>query len=256
MVKFNLKVIAMGLGLIAILKTEKLTAQHANNLFNNYHKWGAIIQYNVFDAATITPTNNSNVNYELFKNKLFAVGISYNFYQHKNWNVKGELQLQWYGHHDGITILEPENIANFDYLDESSTEHDKMGYLPITAEHIFLNTNNFSFSIGGGLGLTYYWHYDISGSSGLSINDIVVFEAFEREDYPLFYFSNHIQASIYFKRKSFMLQTSLIYKKSYSSFKTGTYEFKNLKVSSDINATFDQSGSFSGIAITFYPKKK
>lgn len=255
MVKFNLKLVAMSLGLIAILKTEKLTAQHAENLFDSHHKLGAVIQYNVFEAANLTPTNNPNVNYELFKNKLFALGISYNFYQYKNWNIKAELQLQWYGHHDGITILEPENIADFNYLDESTISHDKMGYMPISAEYIYLKKASFSFSVGGGLGLTYYWHYDVSGSSSLAINDTVVFEAFEREDYPLFYFSNHLQTSVYFKRKSFMLQTSLIYKKSYSSFKTGTYEFINLKSSQDINGKFNQSGDFLGVSLTIYPKK-
>ena len=256
MVKFNLKLIAMSLGLIAVLNTEKMSAQNPENLYKNYHKWGLIVQYNIFDAANITPTNNPNVNYELYKNKLFALGIAYNFYQYKNWNLKAELQLQWYGHHDGLTILEPENIADFNYLDETTISHDKMGYLPLTAQYVFLNKKKFSLSIGGGLGLTYYWHYDVSGSSGLAINDTVVFEAFEREDYPLFYFSNHLQTSVYFKSKSFMIQTSLIYKKSYSSFETGTYEFKNLKSSPDINGEFNQSGDFLGISLTFYPKKK
>jgi len=255
MVKVNIKLIAMSFMLIAILKIESLSAQIAENLYKNYHKWGLIIQYNIFDATNITPTNNPNINYEIFKNKLYALGIVYNFYQYKNWNFKAELQLQWYGHHDGIRILESENIASFDFDREYFTEHDKMGYLPITTEYMLLSKGNFGFSFGGGIGLTYYWHYDISGSSGLAINDTVVFEAFEREDYPLFYFSSHIQASIYFKREKFMLQTSLVYKKSYTSFKTGTYEFKNLKASSDINGIFDQSGNFLGISATIYPKK-
>tara|TARA_R110000868_G_scaffold119876_2_gene318084 strand:+ start:1374 stop:2162 length:789 start_codon:yes stop_codon:yes gene_type:complete len=254
MVKFNAKLIAMSLGLIAILKTEKITAQHAKTLFNNHHKWGVVIQYNVFDAANITPTNNPNINYEIFKSKMFALGIAYNFYQYKNWNFKAELQLQWFGNLEGLTILEPENIVPFNYEDLSRTEHDKTGYLPLTAEYVFLNTGSFSFSIGGGLGLTYYWHYDIEGSSGLAINDVTLFEAYERTDYPLFYLSNHLQASIYLKRKSFMLQTSLIYKKSYTSFRTGTYEFKNLKVSPDVKGAFDQSGDFLGISLTIYPK--
>lgn len=246
----------MSLVLIVVFCSEKVKAQNAESLFNDYYKLGIVMQFNIFDAANISPTNNNNINYEIFKSKMPAFGIAYNFYQYKNWNFKAELQLQWFGDADGITILEPENIANFSYRDESITEPAYIGYLPLTIEYVFLNTGSFSFSLGGGAGLTYYWHYDIHGSSGLAINDITLFEAYEISDYPLFYLSNHVQASVYFKRKELLFQASLIYKKSYTSFRQGTYEFKNLKTSPDISGGIDQSGDFWGISMIFYFKKK
>ncbi|WP_298499099.1 hypothetical protein [uncultured Algibacter sp.] len=230
-------------------------AQNSNRLFNKHHKWGAVTQYNIFDSANISPNNNPNVNYEIFKSKLFALGIVYNFYQYNNWNFNAELQLQWFGDMESITILEAENITSFNYVDLSNTEHDKTGYLPLTAEYIFYETGSFSFGIGAGVGLTYYWHYDISGSSSLTINDVTLFEAFEIDDYQLFYLSNHLQASVYFKREKFMLKASVVYKKSHTSFREGYYEFKNLELSPDFQGIFDQSGDFLGFSLSIYPKK-
>ena len=256
MVNTNLRKAAKLWSLVVFLSTS-LSAQNID-VFEKYHKLGLVFQYNNFEAANVAPTNNNNnINYQIFKSKVFALGIAYNFHQYKNWNFKAELQLQWFGNNDGITILESENIANIDYISSSSTEHDKMGYLPVTAEYMLFKTDSFSFGIGVGIGLTYYWHYDLSGSSGLAINDVVLFEAFQREDYPLFYFSNHIQASMYFRLKSFMLQASVVYKKNLGdAFTEGHYEFKNLKQSPDIRGDFEQSGDFLGLSLTIYPKKE
>jgi hypothetical protein len=52
-----------------------------------------------------------------------------------------------------------------------------------------------------------------------------------------------------------MLQASIIYKKSYTSFKEGTYEFKNLEMSPDVNGSINQSGDFIGFGLTIYPKR-
>jgi len=253
MVKYNLKAIAMSLVLIAILKTENISAQNGENLFRSYRKWGVVGQYNIFSAANIEATKNRNLKHEIFKSKMFAVGVAYNIYQYKNWNFKAELQLQWFGNYNGITILEPENETSENIGWFSRTEHDKLGYLPLTAEYVFANHKSFSFSIGGGFGLTYYEPDEIVRR--FSINNVVLFSENYKTSNSSFYLSNHIQASIYFKRKSFMLQTSLIYKKSHTSFRTGNYEFKNLELSPDIKGNINQSGDFLGLSLSIYPKK-
>jgi hypothetical protein len=248
--------IAMSLVLIVFFMCIKTNAQRAENLFVKHQKWGIITQYNLFEGAKVSPTNNINLNYQIPESKLFALGIVYNFYQKKHWNFKTELQLQWFTDYDELLIAEPENVTSSNIVFYGSTTHDKTGYLPVTIEYMFFETGSFSFGVGAGVGLTYYWHYDISGSSGLAINDVTLFEAFQRDDYPLFYFSNHIQASIYFKRKNYMLQASVVYKKNLGdSFKEGRYEFKNLEQSPDVYGTFKQSGDFLGFSLSIYPKK-
>tara|TARA_R110002096_G_scaffold397226_1_gene593168 strand:- start:142 stop:915 length:774 start_codon:yes stop_codon:yes gene_type:complete len=253
MVKLNLKIIAMSIVLIAILKTEKLSAQNFKNLFGEHHKWGLVGQYNTFSAANITPTNNKYLRYEIFNSKMFAVGIAYNIHQYKKWNFKAELQIQWFGDYEGKTILEPENETSQNIGAFSRTEHDKLGYLPLTAEYMYAKSGSFSFTIGGGLGLTYYEPYNIT--QRLSINNVELFFVNYKTSNSSFYFSNHIQASVYFKRKNIMIQTSLIYKKSYTSFRTGIYEFKNLELSPDLKGSINQSGDFLGLSLTIYPKK-
>ncbi len=54
----------------------------------------------------------------------------------------------------------------------------------------------------------------------------------------------------------FMLQASVIYNKSFKSYRTGTYTFMNLQQSPDVTGTIDQSGDYLGVSLTFYFKKK
>ena len=242
--------------LVVVFSVFEVNCQNAENIFDNYYKFGIIGQFNIFKEAHTSSTNNNNLSFDIFKSKVFALGLSYNIFQYKNLNIKAELQLQWFGNNKSIVILEPENIVPFDYIDYSNTEFDKLGYLPVSADYIFFKKGNVAFSIGTGVGLTYYWHYNISGSSGLSINDTILFEAYEINDYPLFYLSNHIQTSTYLTTNSLMLQLSIIYKKSYTSFRQGTYKFTNLKKSPEVIGNFNQNGNFLGVALTFYLKKK
>jgi len=245
----------MSFMLIVVFGSKNVAAQNAEKLFENHTRWGITGQYNIFSEAVITPTRNNNLSYEILKSKRFAVGLEYNLYQSKNWNFKTGLQLQWFGNELGYEILEPENETSFNLGGFVSTEHDKLVYLPISGEYVFFTTKNLFFSFIAGLNLTYYESYD-DETFTTSINDVQLFTSSYKNNSSPMNFGIHFGPSIYLKRKSFMLQMNLVYKKSFSSFRKGTYQFSNLELSPDVSGTIDQSGDFLGAGLTIYFKKR
>ncbi len=245
---------AISLLLIVVFYSNNLEAQNAVNLFNNYHKWGITVQYNTFSAADVTPTNNDNLNYSVLKSKLYAFGFEYNFYQYNNWNFKTGVQLQWFGDADKLFISQKETVLNFDIDEWSRSNHDLIVYLPITTEYIFLKKGAVNFSLGGGLALSYY--RETNSGRFFDIDNTPIFNADTNNSRNPFYISGHIEASVYFKRKSFLLQTSIIYNKSYKSYRTGLYEFSNLQMSPNTKGLIIQSGDFIGVSLSVYFKKK
>ncbi|MCF6214473.1 MAG: hypothetical protein L3J45_10670 [Flavobacteriaceae bacterium] len=249
----NLKT-AISLLLIVVFYSPNLRAQSAKELFNNYHKWGITGQNNIFSAADVTPTNNSNFNYNILKSKRFAFGFEYNFYQYKNWNFKTGVQLQWFGNAENLFISQKETVLSFDINSWSRITDDLIVYLPVTAEYVFLKKGNVNFSLGAGLALSYY--RETIGGSFFNIDNQPIFNADTNNNSKPFYTSGHIEASIYFKRKRFMLQTSIIYNKSYKTYRAGLYEFSNLQVSPNTKGLIIQSGDYIGVSLTIYFKKK
>jgi len=245
---------AISLLLIAVFYSPNLRAQSAKNLFENYHKWGIIVQYNIFSAADVTPTNNSNLNYSVLESKFFAFGFEYNFYQYKNWNFKTGIQLQWFGDADKLFISQKETVLSLDFDDWSRSNYDLIVYLPITTEYVFLKKGAVNFSLGAGLALSYY--RETFSSRFLDIDNAPIFNADTNNNKKPFYTSGHIETSIYFKRKNFMFQTSFIYNKSYKTYRAGLYEFSNLQVSPNTKGLITQSGDYIGVSLTVYFKKK
>ena len=130
-----------------------------------------------------------------------AIGLSYNFYQYKNWNFRVGLQLQWFGNEQQVYIAEEETVLPFDYTIEERVDHERLAYLPLTVEYVFLKSRSFYFALG--VGLSYYVHDGTTITT--AIDDVLIFMAvYENSENP-FYGSAHLEGSIYFKRKSFML---------------------------------------------------
>jgi len=261
MYKIKFLKITMGFLLMVVFGSKHITAQNAKDLFTTHFKWGVTGQFNTFKAADITETpENPNVKYAILKSQLMAVGLSYNFYQYKNWNFRAGLQLQWFGNAQELYLAKEEIVIPYDYADWARINHDLLVYVPVTAEFVFLRTGSFYFTLGGGFGLTYYAYDKITrvlsiGNTTAPTIEEQVFNVIYYNSKPPFYGSAHIEGSIFFKRKSFLLQASLIYNKSFKSYRTGTYTFMNLQVSPDVTGTIDQSGDFLGVSLTFYLKK-
>ena len=244
---------AMGVLSIVVFSFGGLKAQTAENLFEHHHKWGITGQYNTFSAARVSPTGTPGLDYVIPKSRRFAVGAVYNFYQYKNWNLRAGLQLQWLGTEKTFFIAKEEIGSPKDFEKWWATYQDKVLYMPVTAEYVLHGTDSFSFALGGGLGLSYFWHFGENSvlNGGLSKGDKQIFDYFDSNKNQ-FLTSGRLEASVYFKRKSFMLQAGLVYKKSFASFRTGSYEFTNLEISPDVGGSIDQSGDFWGIALTAY----
>ena len=135
MYKIKFLKIAMGFLLMVVFNNTQLTAQNAENLFSKHFKWGVTGQFNTFKAAEMTENpNNLNVQYTILKDQKMAIGLSYNFYQHKNWNFRMGLQLQWFGDAENLHIAQEETVLPFDINRWSRTDHDRLIYLPLTAE--------------------------------------------------------------------------------------------------------------------------
>ncbi len=245
----------MSLLLIAVFYSNNIKAQNAEKLFNNYHKWGVTGQYNIFPAADITPTNNANLDYKILKDKLFSFGFTYNFYQKKRWNFKARLQLQWFGNTEDLFISKEETVLPINLSLNTRSTRDLILYFPITTEYVFFKKGNINIALGGGLALSYYGFSDLVISK-LGVDDIPIFISNYINSTNPFYTSGHIEASVYFKRKKIMFQTSIIYNKSFKSYRTGKYEFKNLDASPVTRGYIDQSGDYIGVSLTVYFKKK
>ncbi len=243
----------MGILLIVVFSFGGLRAQTAENLFEHHHKWGITGQYNIFSAGRVSPTGTPGLDYAIPKNKRFAVGAVYNFRQYKNWNFRAGLQLQWLGTERAYFMSKEEIGSPKDFRLGYAIDQDLVFYMPVTAEYVLHGTDSFSFTLGGGLGLSYFLYFGessvLSGSG--SIGEKQIFSYFESNK-NRFLTSGHVEASVYFKRKSFMLQAALVYKKSFTSFRTGNYEFTNLEISPNVQGNTDQSGDFWGIALTAY----
>lgn len=257
MVKKNKRFATMGFLLIVVFLVEMSYSQNqkAEDLFSDYHKWGVFGQLNNFEEAEVSPTNNVSLTYELFATKRAAIGINYNFYQKNNWNFKVSLSLQWLGNEGGYTILEPENPTSNNIGLFYQTENDKLAYLQTSAEYILYSRGRFGFSVDGGFGLTFYEFLgDEAFETQVNGEKLFSFE-YASSEKPL-YLSGNIQGNIYYKSKHFLLQTSLTYKKSFKSFRTGSYEFTNLELSPDVSGSINQSGDYFGLGLTIYFKKK
>ncbi|NCT16378.1 MAG: hypothetical protein GW774_14090 [Flavobacteriales bacterium] len=245
----------MSLLLLAVFYTDNLNAQNAENLFKNYHKWGVTGQLNNFTKGDVTATSNNNFNYEVLKNRRFAFGLTYNFYQYKDWNFKAGIQLQWFGNENKIFISSEETALPVDINSGIITSNDRIVYLPLTFENVLLTKGNINLSLGGGLALSYL-RETIGNLTIENNNSIPIFTSDANINKSTLYTSGHLDASIYFKAKNFNLQTSVIYSKSFKSFKTGTYEFSNLVTAPNTRGAIDQSGDFIGLSLTLYFKKK
>lgn len=163
--------------------------------------------------------------------------------------------MQWFGNIEDLFISKEETVLPIDLSLVTSSTRDLILQFPITTEYVFLKKGNINITLGGGFALSYYRFTDLV-TSKLGIDAIPIHISNYTNSTNPFYTSGHLETSIYFKRKNFMLQTSLIYNKSFKSYRTGKYEFRNLEVSPDTRGLIDQSGDFMGLSLTVYFRKK
>jgi len=244
----------MGSMLIVVFCVTTTNAQNAEKLFKNNYKWGLTAQFNIFSGSK-NSGNNDNFYYKLAKSKMPSVGVQYNFYQYKNWNFKADVQLQWFGDKDRFFIAGEETVLSSYWSDLSYSNLELILYVPVTVEYVFSSNKKINFSIGGGLGISYF-KFNESAFSSFSLNHILIFSNYYHGNGD-YYTSGHLEAGIYYKTKGgTMFKTSLLYKKSFKDFRTGETQFLNLQQSPDTTIKLEQTGNFIGLSTTIYFKIK
>lgn len=255
MVKLNFIKTVISVLLITVFWMVSLKAQTAKQLFENNHKWGINVQLNNYFGSNNYKANSNNYYFKINSSYVPAVGVRYNFLQTKNWNFNAGFQVNFFGDRDEEFIAATEITLNGGWWGSGSSGLEAILYVPITAEYIFPTKQKVNYSLGAGLGMSYY-QYNEGLSGYLEIGHIPI----SSEDYignGNYFTSGHIMASMYFKSKGGTLfQASLTYKKSFKDFRKGEYSFTNLQQSPDITQKFSQSGDFIGLSLTTYFKKK
>lgn len=241
--------------LITVFCTVSLKAQNAEKLFKNNHKWGLNMQLNNYFGSNNYKVHKDSYYYKINNSIVPAIGLRYNFLQIKNWNFNASFQLNFFGDRDE-EYLAPKELPNIGgWWGSGSSNLESILYIPITAEYIFSTERKVTYSLGAGLGMSYY-QYNEDGGGRLEVNYIPVIT----EDYignGHYFASGHIKASMYFKTKGgTMFQTSITYKKSFKDFRKGEYSVTNLAESPDNTHKFSQSGDYVGLSLAVYLKKK
>lgn len=241
--------------LITVFCTISLKAQNAEKLFKNNHKWGVNLQLNNYFGSNNYKAHKDSYYYKINNSIVPAIGVRYNFLQIKNWNFNASFQLNFFGDRDKEYIA-PEELPNIGgWWVVTSSELSSILYIPITAEYIFSTERKVSYSLGAGLGMSYYqYNEDTSGSFDVNYIPISRINYIGNGHY---FASGHIKASMYFKSKGgTMFQTSLTYKKSFKNYREGEYSVTNLAQSPDNTQKFSQSGDYLGLSLAVYFKKK
>ncbi|HHC79493.1 MAG TPA: hypothetical protein ENK46_06395 [Flavobacteriia bacterium] len=256
----------MSIILIIICSIHNTNAQNdssSNNLdlFNRYSKWGFSLTPILYNKASIT-RNFGNITLVNKSMPSFQFGIKRRFYGDKQWSFNIGANLTLIPLSNLSFKLKKEDVFNsFNGFEDSFKEYNNL-YLSIPLNFEFKRqlTLKTYFNFNTGINIYYLTRSDYQLSVVLSSEELnedrEIFALFVETQEKQFQASINLSVGIYFIFKKYMLQTNIVYNKTFKNLLVGEYQFGNLLVSEPTRGNYIVSGDFIGLSTTIYFKKR
>jgi len=231
-------------------------------VFNNYGKWGYSLTPILYNKASITKDFGETI----LENKAtlsFEIGVNYHFWRAKRWSLNTGINLNLLPAQNASFSLRKEDVHDsFNGFQEKVKSYGHLNFsFPINAEFKMPINNNKFFNINTGVSF-YYMLTRRRNESIISLVNTGINET--REVFGIYQVTqdNKLQisaifsAGLYIILKNYMIQTNLVYNKSFQNLWEGEYQFGNLLVSEPTRGNYTVSGDFIGISTTVYFKKR
>jgi len=230
------------------------------NFFSEYRNYGFFVTPIFFKKASITRDFGNTT---LENKSIFAVqfGVKKHFYKEQEWSIITGLNFTPLPFYNLSFKLDNEDVI----FDEDELFADKsFGHfyisIPIQIEHKMQLSNKVFFNSNLGLNISYLSHGGVALTLAMTDEDNnITREVFGLRESTQ---NNEIQASatisagLYFPLKYFLLQTNIVYNKTFQDVLEGEYRFGNLLISDPTQGNYKASGDFIGLSTTIYFKKR
>lgn len=244
--------------IIIALTAFHIKAQSNTEFLNNYYKLNLEISTGYFYGAK-TSKLPSSLNYS-FKNYVAPhFGLHYDFLRKGNFNFKVGVSALLLRDIDEIRIDKIELVRDYDFTKKGETfSGDWQFNIPITVEYIIpLNKSKLTFNASYIIGIQNFYYAESGFSVGSdTTGGETTFEGVYWRGDNGFHPSAQLGVGMYFPFKKWMLRTNLYYNVMLEKMYEGTFEFRGLRQSPDIDGTYSFSGNSFGIEFSIYLTNK
>jgi hypothetical protein len=249
---------AMSVILIVVISFSS-KAQNNTNFLKNYYKFSVFGQYTV-EKKGVVYKEDPSVNYGLEQYVVQHIGVSYNVYQHKNWNFKTGLIYKYKLIKEKYNFTQEQILYQNNYSFIATIDSGSRMYaIPLTAEYIVSISKRIKWEIAPSFTVAYYIGQEGGSVHSFDIDKpnpptmLIYYDEYYKN--PIFS-SAEISTGFYILFKYFMLQPEFRYSKSFRDVFTGHYTVENFKTEPhNSKGTFKQSGDYWGFSLSIYLKK-
>ncbi len=244
--------------IIIIFNIFQIKAQSNAAFFDKYYKLNLELSTGYFYGAKTSELPNT-LNYS-FKNYMSPrFGLHYDFLRKNNFNFKVGFSVLLLRDIDKIRMDETEIVGNYDFIREGETfSGDWQFNIPITVEYIIpFNKSKLAFNTSYIIGYQNFYYAESGfGVGSYETDEEATFEGRYSRGDNAFHPSVQIGVGIYFPLKKWMLRTNLYYNVMLEKMYKGTFKFRGLRQSPDIDGTYSFSGNSFGIEFSIYLAKR
>ena len=192
----------------------------------------------------------------------FQLGVKYHFLKDKQWGFNTGISMTLMSQGNFSFSLKEEDVyANYEGFEGSAKEYGDMYIsIPLNVEFKKRIKQKVYFNFNTGINIYFLRR------GGVEFIHVLVSEELQekREGFALYENTQHNQLQVsaifstglYFTLNKFMLQTNIIYNKTFQNLLEGEYQFGNLFVSEPTRGDYIISGDFIGLSTTVYFKKR
>lgn len=230
-------------------------------VFNDYSKWGYSITPVLYNKASTTRDYGTTV----LKNKSMPTiifGVKRHFFRNRELSINLGIDLSLMPLTNLSFDLMPKDVySQFNGLNHSEHEFAYLFLaLPIKIEYKRKLFNNIFFSFESGIKLmsltkgSYEPVVRVINEDETEVRE--VFALRQRTQDKQLQTSMIFSTGVYFVLKKCIIQTNIVYNKTFQNLWKGEYQFGNLLVSEPTRGNYTVSGDFIGLSTTVYFKKR
>jgi len=231
-------------------------AQSNTKFLDKYNKLNFEIGIAYFYGSK-TSTIPSSINYRYINYTSPRFGLHYDFLQIRQFNFKIGISTFLLQEIDEHYFSKEETVLDYDIKKRYiTTSGDWQFNMPITVEYItYLPKSKLSFNASFIIGYQDYSYGETEFEIGNN-NETASFKGEYSRGNNAWHPSTQIGIGMYFPFKKWMLRTNLYYNIMLEKMYEGTFEFRGLRQSPDIDGTYSFSGNSFGIEFSIYLAKR
>jgi len=253
---------------LVIIFTQNIFSQDKELQYfaDQYRWWGFTIKPLLYQKAQLNYQYGSHT----FKTKnmpALNIGFEFNINPHKEWSFKTGLLFGYEPTYYFDFTIKKEDLLSYGFTEDLKTEPCTLEYLmpslsvPISIELKRMLTTKTFFNVN--IGLKFMIFPPAGEAITYSVIDETnnigaeVFGSYADTSNNQFYQTNlQMGAGVYFLFDKMMIQTNIVYNKSFKDLFQGEFQFDNLDVSEPTRGYYKVSGDYIGLSATIYLKKR